>query len=391
MKRPARFSVESISKGETMLAKSRGLGNCFCLCALALISFAGATVNADLRIGDICRYQGQEENTIHGIGLVVGLKGSGDGDFKSTNRSLGQVLLRLGGNPSLDLQGKIVEKELSNAKNVAMVLVQATIPAQGVIQGDKIDCTVSAISAKSLEGGVLIQTLLLGPRGDIVYGIASGPLALDDPKLPTTGRIANGCKMEQSVKNPFVQDNRVTLVIHPTHTSFATAQLIADRINQDNDPDDANNANRATDYRPRKQRTIATAIDQTHVVVTIPEEYRETPVEFVSQIEKLRLVNVANKKRVYIHERNDVIIIGEDVTIAPVAVSYGSLTISPQNARGGVGGSFVEVSPKDDPTKPKLKNLVDALNVLSVPTKDIVAIIKGIYKQGNLYGELIIE
>ncbi len=96
------------------------------------------------------------------VGLVVGLKGTGDGDFKSTNRSLGQVLLKLGGNPSVDIQGRLVEKDIANTKNVAMVLVQATIPAQGVIQGDRLDCSVSAISAKSLEGGNLVQTLLLG-------------------------------------------------------------------------------------------------------------------------------------------------------------------------------------------------------------------------------------
>ena len=374
-----------------MLVNLKRLYQCFCLMAFTLGCWSGVQARADLRIGDICRYQGQEENTIHGIGLVVGLKGTGDGDFKSTSRSLGQVLLKLGGNPSIDMQGKLVEKELTNAKNVAMVLVQATIPSQGAIQGDKVDCSISALSAKSLEGGNLVQTLLLGPRGDVVFGIANGPVSLDNPKVPTTGRIANGCKMEQSVKNPFVQDNRVTLVLHPTHSSFATAQIIADRINHFDDPDEANGTGNTTDYRNKKQRAIATAIDQTHIVVNIPEEYRETPVQFVSQIERIPLVNVANKKRVYINERNDVIVIGEDVTIAPVAVSYGSLTIAPQNPRGGPGGSFVEVSPKDDPTKPKLKNLVDALNVLSVPTKDIVAIIKGIHKQGNLYGELITE
>ena len=374
-----------------MLASWRKSYQCCYLIAVMILCSNGGLAVADLRIGDICRYQGQEENTIHGIGLVVGLKGTGDGDFKSTSRSLGQVLLRLGGNPSIDMQGKLVEKELTNAKNVAMVLVQATIPSQGAIQGDKVDCSISAISAKSLEGGNLIQTLLLGPRGDVVYGIANGPVALDNPKLPTTGRIANGCKMEQSVKNPFVQDNRVTLVLHPSHTSFATAQIIADRINHFDDPDDASSIGNGADYQTKKRKSIATAIDQTHIVVNIPEEYRETPVEFVSQIERIPLVNVANKKRVYINERNDVIVIGEDVTIAPVAVSYGSLTIAPQAAKGGAGGSFVEVSPKDDPTKPKLKNLVDALNVLSVPTKDIVAIIKGIHKQGNMYGELIIE
>lgn len=374
-----------------MLVDSRKLCQCFCLIAFTLGCLGEEQVRADLRIGDICRYQGQEENTIHGIGLVVGLKGTGDGDFKSTNRSLGQVLLKLGGNPSVDMQGRLVEKDIANTKNVAMVLVQATIPAQGVIQGDRLDCSLSAISAKSLEGGNLVQTLLLGPRGDVVYGIANGPIMLDNPKVPTTARIANGCKMEQSVKNPFVHDNRVTLVLHKSHSAFETAQIIADRINHFDDPDDGTGAGNANDYRNKKQRAIATAIDQTHIVVTIPEEYRDTPVQFVSQIERIPLVNIANKKRVYINERNDVIVIGEDVTIAPVAVSYGSLTIAPQTARGGPAGSFVAVSPKDDPTQPKLKNLVDALNVLSVPTKDIVAIIKGIHKQGNMYGELIIE
>lgn len=374
-----------------MLVNFKSLSQCLCLITLVLTNWTISPIYADQRIGDICRYQGQEENTIHGIGLVVGLKGTGDGDFKATSRSLGQALLRLGGNPSIDMQGKIIEKELANAKNVAMVLVQATIPSQGAIQGDKIDCSISALSAKSLEGGNLVQTLLLGPRGDVVYGIANGSITLDNPKLPTTGRIANGCKMEQSVKNPFVQDNRVTLVLHGSHSSFATAQIVADRIDEYFFPDESSTGGNASDYRNKKRRAIATAIDQTHIVVNIPDEYRETPVQFVSQIERIPLVNIANKKRVYINERNDVIVIGEDVTIAPVAVSYGSLTIAPQNARGGPTGSFVEVNPKDDPTKPKLKNLVDALNVLSVPTKDIVAIIKGIHKQGNMYGELIIE
>lgn len=241
-----------------MLANWKRFYQCFCLIALATLCCSASIANADLRIGDICRFQGQEENTIHGIGLVVGLKGTGDGDFKSTSRSLGQVLLKLGGNPSIDMQGKLVEKELTNAKNVAMVLVQATIPSQGAIQGDKVDCSISALSAKSLEGGNLVQTLLLGPRGDVVYGIANGSITLDNPKIPTTGRIANGCKMEQSVKNPFVQSNRVTLVLHPTHSSFATAQIIADRINDFFNPDKANGAGEPIDYRSNNKRTIST-------------------------------------------------------------------------------------------------------------------------------------
>ncbi len=120
---------------------------CLCLLALVLTNWNIRPIYADQRIGDICRYQGQEENTIHGIGLVVGLKGTGDGDFKATSRSLGQALLRLGGNPSIDMQGKIIEKELTNAKNVAMVLVQATIPSQGQFRGIRL----IAVSARYLQ------------------------------------------------------------------------------------------------------------------------------------------------------------------------------------------------------------------------------------------------
>jgi flagellar P-ring protein FlgI len=97
-----------------------------------------------------------------------------------------------------------------------------------------------------------------------------------------------------------------------------------------------------------------------------------------------------NNKSVYIQERAGVVIIGDDVTIDPVAISHGNLTISSRSSTSS-GGSFVELAPKDNPAQPRLKNLVDALNVLNVPTADVIAIIKGLKKQGNLYGELRIE
>jgi flagellar P-ring protein FlgI len=344
---------------------------------------------AELRIQDICRLRGQEENTLQGIGWVVGLKGTGDGDFKPTVRSLGQALKGLGGNPSADLQGRINDKEFSNTKNVAMVWVVATIPPAGAMQGDKITCTVSAIHAKSIEGGNLILTHMLGPRADqsMTFALASGPVTIDDPKVPTTGRIANGCKMEVSVHNPFVENNKITLVLDPTHSSFASAALVADKINR---YDELGGAGNTSSSGGRTTKKIAIAVDQSHVIVEIPGIYKDNPVEFVSMILSLPLVNLANSKRVYIQEREGVLIIGEDVTIAPVAISYGTLSIAP---RGGNAAPerFVELQPKEDPNKTKLKNLVEALNVLNVPTADIISIVKGIYKQGNLYGELIIE
>jgi flagellar P-ring protein precursor FlgI len=293
----------------------------------------------------------------------------------------------------MDVQGRLNEKEFSNTKNVAMVWVVAKIPATGAMQGDRISCTVSAVHAKSLEGGNLMLTHMLGPRADqtVTYALANGPITLDDPKIPTTGRISSGCKMEQSVLNPFVKDNKITLVLDPTHSSFASSQLVAEKINSYKKDGGLGGQSNANAYRSNtSSQKIASAIDQNHVVVQVPDIYQTEPVEFVSEILNLPLINMANKKRVYIHERDEVVIIGEDVTIAPVAVSFGNISISPR-AGNGPPKSFLEVQPKIDPTQPKLKNLVDGLNVLSIPTRDVISIIKAIYKQGNLYGELVIE
>lgn len=360
---------------------------------IACVLVLGGSLQAELRVQDICRVQGQEENTLQGIGWVVGLKGTGDGDFKPTVRSLAQALKGLGGNPSIDVQGRINEKEFSSTKNVAMVWVVAKIPAAGAIQGDRISCTVSAVHAKSLEGGNLMLTHMLGPRADqsITFALANGPVTLDDPKIPTTGRVANGCKMEQSVLNPFVKDNKITLVLDPTHSSFTSSQLVAEKINSYKKDGGLGGQSSTNPSRSNTaSQKLASAIDQNHVVVQVPEIYQTVPVEFISEILNLPLINMANQKRVYIHERDEVVIIGEDVTIAPVAVSFGSISISPKGGNGPPK-SFQELQSKLDSSQPKLKNLVDGLNVLSVPTRDVISIIKAIYKQGNLYGELVIE
>ncbi|HUP81119.1 MAG TPA: flagellar basal body P-ring protein FlgI, partial [Pirellula sp.] len=136
---------------------------------------------------------------------------------------------------------------------------------------------------------------------------------------------------------------------------------------------------------------LAIAIDQATIEVTIPNFYKDRPVQFVHLVLDLKLFNMPNKKRVFIDEREGVLIIGDDVTIAPVAISHKNLTIT--TTRGELAkGSFVSVSSHDGTTpRPTLKNLTDALNVLAVPTFDQISIIKALKKQGNLYGELIIE
>src|SRR3954466_8471330 len=125
-------------------------------CGLALL-FVGAA-QAEFHIGDVCRVKGQEENILHGMGIVAGLKGTGDGDSKPTQRALAQmmeIMARVGPAPSgLKLD------ELKNAKNVALVFVTAKVPPGGAQPGDLSDCTISAVSAKSLEGGYLMISAL---------------------------------------------------------------------------------------------------------------------------------------------------------------------------------------------------------------------------------------
>jgi flagellar P-ring protein precursor FlgI len=363
--------------------------------ALVATSIMPNTTQAqnDLRIKDICRLKGQEENTLQGLGLVVGLKGTGDGgDIKPMVRALTRSMQLMGGQVSSDIQGRLIEKEMSNAKNVALVFVEVTIPPSGAQQGDKLSCKVSAISAKSLEGGNLMLTHLLGPRADrpVVFALASGPIVIDSPKVPTSGKIIDGCKMELMVTNEFIAGNKISLIVDPDHRSISTAQNIEDSINDyQSSVEGTSVSNPAGQYAKASNNKAAKAIDQTTIEVTIPSPYKERPVQFVHLVLDLKLLNLHNKKRVFIDEREGVLIIGDDVTIAPVAISHKNLTIS---TRGATTGSFVSVSSQDGKTpRPTLKNLTDALNVLAVPTADQISIIKALKKQGNLYGELIIE
>ena len=126
--------------------------SCFFLAGTLALLPADAS-RADHRIGDICRIKGQEENTLHGMGLVVGLRGTGDGDSKATLRALSRYMELMGHRLPNNAQGQPSLDELKNVKNVALVFVTATVPAGGAQQGDDLDCTLSAISAKSLEGG----------------------------------------------------------------------------------------------------------------------------------------------------------------------------------------------------------------------------------------------
>ncbi len=348
------------------------------LCTLWLL--VSGTARAELRVRDICRVKGQEENVLIGMGLVVGLKGTGEGDTP-TKRSLARMMELMNGAPiGRTTRGLENFEELNTAKNVTSVFVTVTVPSEGAREGSMINCTVNSIGAKSLEGGYLMLTPLRGPNPNStrIYGFAKGPLAIETSGPPTSARIHQGCRMETDITNEFVHNGRLTLVLDQNHASFQTAQDIEDLLNTERDF--IENEDRAN---------VAKAKDQLNIEIGVPKKYLDNPVQFASFVMNLRLAPPQTDARVVIRERDGVIVIGDDVEIGPVAVTHKNLTI--QTGGQTQVNQFVPIDTSADTSTTKLQALVNALNAVKVPTDDIIDIIKGLERSGDLFGHVIIE
>jgi len=345
--------------------------------ALLVLGWCAAPAPAfgETLLKNICRVKGQEENTLQGLGLVVGLKGSGDGaNFVPTIRSLSKIMTVMG-----ESLGKTGLTELKDAKNVALVTVTATIPAAGARRGDRLDCVVSSIgAAKSLSGGKLFLTALVGPdrNNPRIYAFAEGLVSLDDASLPTSGRVFKGCRLEEDFFNPFTKDGKITLVLDRNHADFQVAQDVAEVINSQLSMQSSGSP-------------LARALNQVNVEVVVPAQYKNDPVLFVSQVLSLPMADPQVDARVVINERSGRIVIGDNVEIGAVVVTHKNVVIETGNA-AAAGRGFVPVDP-GNASKAKLKALVEALNAVHVPTVDIIDIIKGLDRNGRLHAQLIIE
>jgi len=354
-----------------------------CACTLCSPAFARTLLK------NICRVKGQEENTLHGLGLVVGLKGTGDGsDFMPTIRSLSTALQLMGTNSST----KADTIDIKDAKNVALVMVSATVPAAGARQGDMLDCTVSAIgTARSLVGGTLFMTPLQGPlvppsvkptnsqapplRGSTsrVYAFAQGLLHIDG--TPNVATIHKGCRLEEDFFNLFSKEDKITLVLDKNHADFQVAQDVAELINSQ------------LNFQSHDV-VLAKALNAVNIEVVIPPQYRDDPVLFISQVLSLPMIEPHAEARVVINSRAGSVVIGGDVEIGSVVVTHKNVVI--ETGDNLALNRFVPLDPEKTATA-KLKSLVESLNAVKVPTEDIIDIIKGLERNGKLHGTLIIE
>ena len=325
---------------------------------------------------NICRVKGQEENVLRGWGLVVGLNGTGEANDPQTMRALSIAMANMGSAiPQQGLPGQGNLEELSRIKNVAYVLVTATVPATGARRGDKVDCRVSAVNGKSLEGGTLAFAALKGPnvKDPRVYALAEGRVHLDNPEQPLVGSVYEGCQIEADIFTPFEHNGYVTIILDHNHANFQTASDIAEYIRQttsfQEDPDSVK------------------AVSASNIMIKIPEAYQDDEVAFISGLMETPIYSPEPEARVVINQRTGSIVISGDVQIGDVVVSHRNVVVD----------ASVQVPPFEKITQQsrgnfaKLTALVDALNALKVPTDDAIDIIKTIAASGKLHGRLIIE
>ena len=364
----------------------------FIYCALAMLMIvASTTAHAD-RIKDIATLSGVRSNPLIGYGLVVGLNGTGDQTTQTpfTSQSFSNMLKQFG----------IVIPAGTNfqLKNVAAVSIHANLPPF-IKPGQTIDITVSSVgNAKSLRGGSLLLTALKGADGQ-VYALAQGELVVggfgaegsDGSKvtvnIPSAGRIPSGGIVEREVPNSFAESNG--LIFNLKRGDFTTARQIAEAINDKMGPG------------------VAQAIDAMSVHVTAPRD-TDQRVSYVSVLENILVTPGEAPARVVINSRTGTIVVGNHVTVSPVAVTHGSLTVTvSENLRvsqpNALSGGQTVVTPqsnvnvKQESTRmfelhkaTTLEDIVRAVNQVGAAPGDLMAIIEALKEAGALNAELVV-
>lgn len=365
---------------------------------LGFAAFGGASSAYADRLKDITSVAGVRSNQLVGYGVVVGLAGTGDGNTRLTLQTIQSIVSQFG--QSTDIAG-------IKGKNAASVMVTADLPPF-VKPGQNIDVTVSTLGeAKSLRGGTLLMTPLLGADGQ-TYAIAQGNLVVGglgvqagdgssvSVNIPTVGRIPRGGSVERKVDTPFLDTEYMMLNLH--QSDFSTAYRVAEAIND------------------LVQDQIATPIDGSSVRVKAPQDASQR-VAFMSLIENVEVDPARPAARVVVNSRTGTIVIGGDVRVTPAAVTHGNLTVqvkedpqvNPTQAviandnqiaavpDGAVvtPNSEIDVNAEQarafvfDPGV-ELSNIVDSINAVGATSADLVAILEALREAGALRAELVI-
>lgn len=360
------------------------------LAAVLLAGLAALTAPAQAeRLKDLANVRGVRDNQLFGYGLMVGLDGSGDQVAQTpfTAQSTANMLTRLG----ITLPPGVT----TQTKNVAAVMVTATLPAFAQ-PGQTLDITVSSLgNARSLRGGTLLMTPLKGADNQ-VYALAQGSMVVGGALASangsqvkinqlSAGRIPAGAIVERSIESPLGEDG--TLVLELNQTDFGTAQRAVNAINDSFGPD------------------RAVAVDGRVIRVSAPQRPGER-VGFLAQLQALEIVPAQSVAKVVINARTGSVVMNQAVRIENCAIAHGSLSVvinsepvisQPNPFSGGTtvstqrsqievsqaGGALLNV-----PAGASLSEVIKSLNTLGANPQDLISILQAMKSVGALRAEL---
>lgn len=350
------------------------------------------------RIKDVASIAGVRGNQLVGYGIVVGLAGTGDGGNGLTLQSMQAMVSRF---------GIVTDTAGLNAKNAAAVMVTSELPPF-IKPGQKMDVTVSTVGgAKSLRGGTLLMTPLLGADGE-TYAIAQGNLVVgglgvegaDQSSLvvniPTTGRVLGGATVEKMVETAFLEADH--LILNLNRGDFTASHNMAEAINE------------------LFGAGVAVPLDSSSVRVRAPQDAAQR-VSFVSLLENIDVKEAEPPATVIVNSRTGTIVIGGNVRVTPAAVTHGSLTVKVNedpsvtpNSNVAMNDNQTVITPAAPTVTPdseiavdeetarafvfdagvSLSSLVDAINAVGASASDLVAILDALHEAGALHAELIV-
>jgi flagellar P-ring protein precursor FlgI len=353
--------------------------------------FSSTPAHAE-KLRDLCEVSGARENQLVGYGIVTGLTGTGDDvSVPFTSQSVLSLLRRLG------LQVNSTQLRL---KNVAAVMVTATLPAFAKA-GTKIDINVSSVgNARSLVGGVLVQAVLKGPDQK-TYAVGQGSLVVGGfeahgasgssvkSNTTTSARIPEGAIVEREVAASLVTNGIMKLELR--NPGFSVASRISDAVNK------------------KLGNNAANAPDGGSVLVHVPAEYNDKIVELIASLEEIDVTPV-RRARVVINERTGTIVAGGDVRLSPAAVVHGGLTIvvketpavSQPTAPFGKGTTVVvpqtDISTNEGdktvtyvPAQPSLADVASALGSLGLSPRELASVLEALRAAGALEAEVVVQ
>ena len=361
------------------------------LLALFIFLLPLASNSSAQEIRNLVDIEGIRGNQLVGYGLVVGLNGTGDNSqVKFAGQSVANMLKQFG--------LKMPERGDSRVKNVAAVMVSATLPP-GYSRGQTIDVSVSSLGdAKSLRGGTLLLTQLRGADGE-AYALAQGTLVINGVSAqgksgsnttinnPTSGRIPNGATIEQEIPTDFANGDRVRLNLK--RPNIATANNIVREIN-------------------RRYGNIASAANATSIEVNAPLDPTRR-IGFVAELETLSVSAGKESPRVVINSRTGTVIITQGVKVRPVAIAHANLqlTVREQPRVSQPEAPFTNgqtrVVPNSDvsikqqenkvaywPQSNDLQTIVNMINRLGASPEDLMSIVQSLDQAGAIDAELVI-